>query len=217
MIIFNLSTRMSQTTSWEDYFELNTGGLGRKYRYIDTSVVELPDNLPQPPSDYGVMFSGCHHLVNIDVLANWDTSNMTSTSGMFNHCRSLADISPLRYWNLSNVTDMSCMFNCCYELADVSAIKMWDISNVKRMRFIFNGCRKLPNFARLEVYDQQTFNCFVERYLWSLPTKCPAYYNQSDENIEPLLSPEIEEEEDYYEPWDETTMGPHPFPEMKTV
>lgn len=202
---------ITQNPSWEDYFELKTGGLGPKYQYIDTSVIELPDDLPQPPSDHGVIFSGCHKLINIDTLAKWDTSNMTSTSGMFNHCRSLVDISPLRYWNLSNVIDMTCMFNCCYELADVSAIKIWDISNAKRMRFIFNGCHKLPDFARFEVCDQQTFNCFVDRYLWSPPTQYPSYHNQSDESNESLLESEMEEEEECYEPWDETTINQHPF------
>lgn len=198
----------SQNAYWKEYFELTTGGLGRKYQYINTSVVTLPYDLPQPPSDYPVMFSGCHYLVNIDALAKWDTTNMTSTTGMFNHCHSLEDISPLRYWDLSNVTDMRYMFNCCYELADVSAIKMWDVPNVKHMRYIFNGCHKLPDFARFEVYDQHTFNYFVNRCLFpQLPQ--PIYYNQSSGGDEL----EMEEEEVYYEPWDETTMGPYPFPE----
>lgn len=203
----------SQIASWEDYFIPKTGGIGHEYQYIDTSVIELPKDLPQPPSDYPVSFSDCYYLINIDALAKWDTSMMTSTAGMFNHCRSLADISSLRFWNLSNVTNMSYMFNCCYELSDVSAIKMWDISKVKRMRYIFNGCHKLPHFARFEVYDQQTFNFFVERYIWSLSTQYLGYYNQSDDGAEPYPDPEIEEEEEYYEPWDETTMGPYPFPE----
>ena len=193
--------------SWEDYFELSNGGLGEQYKYKDISVIELPDDLPQPPSDYPVSFSECHYLVNIDALAKWDTSKMTSTAGMFNHCHSLEDISPLRPWILSNVTNMSYMFNCCYALRDVSAITMWDVSKVTRMRFIFNGCHELPDFARLEVYDQQTFNCFVERYLLPLAVDYFHAYNTDDEVIE------IEEEEEIKEEWDEETMGPHPFPD----
>ena len=192
VIIFNDSTHMSQlsttqNSSWEEYFEPKTGGLGRKYQYIDTAVVELPENLPQPPSDYPVMFSGCHHLVNIDTLAKWDASKITSTVGMFNHCRSLVDISPLKYWNMSNVTDMRSMFNCCYELRDVSALISWDISNVKHMKYIFNGCYELPDFARLEVYDQQTFNCFVNRYLSQIPAPYPHYPDQSTETSTPSV------------------------------
>lgn len=195
------------TLTWEDYFELTTGGLGKRYRYKDTSVTELPDDLPQPPSDYPVSFSGCHHLVNIDTLAKWDMSEATDTSGMFNHCRSLPDISPLRPWDMSNVTDMSYMFNCCYDLSDVSAVKSWNIPKVTRMRYIFNGCHELPDFARLEVYDQQTFECFVKRYLWEPFVEYRATYGTDDDNIE------IEEEEEVKEEWDEETMGPYPFPE----
>ena len=202
----------TQKSSWSDYFKLTTGGLGRKYQYINTAVVELPENLPQPPSDYPVMFSGCHHLVNIDALAKWDASKITSTVGMFNHCRSLVDISPLKYWNMSNVTDMRSMFNCCYELSDVSALISWDISNVKHMKYIFNGCYELPDFARLEVYDQQTFNCFVNQYLIEPITH--VYAPPSDGDIE-VLYPEYIEEEAENESWDETTMGPYPFPANK--
>lgn len=203
----------TQNASWSDYFELITGGLGCKYQYKDTSVVELPDDLPQPPSDYPVLFSNCHYLVNIDALAKWDTSNMTSTTGMFNHCRSLMDISPLRYWNLSNVTDMSYMFNCCYDLYDVSAITLWDISNVTNIQFIFNGCHKLPDVARIEVRDQATFDWFVDSYLLPPPLPEPVYDEQSGENDETIFETRMEEEEEVYEPWDESTMGPHPFPE----
>lgn len=197
----------STTTAptWKDYFELSIGGLGKRYRYKDTSVTELPDDLPQPPSDYPVSFSGCHHLVNIDALGKWDTSMMTDTAGMFNHCRSLEDISPLRLWNLSNVTDMSCMFNCCYILRDVSAIITWDVSKVTKMRFIFNGCHELPDFARLEVYDQQTFNCFIQRYLLPPIVEYHPSYGTDDGIVA------IEEEEEVQEEWDEETMGPHPF------
>ena len=189
----------TQNASWEDYFELKTGGLGPKYQYIDTAVIELPDNLPQPPSDYPTMFSGCHKLVNINALAKWDASKITSTVGMFNHCRSLIDISPLKYWNISNVTDMRSMFNCCYELADVSAIRKWDISNVKHMKYIFNGCYELPDFARLEVYDQQTFNCFVNRYLSPIPPPYPHYPDQSMETSTPSIITENTQADSYPE------------------
>ena len=187
------SNMHSNNLSWEHYFVKACGGLGIKYQYKDCSVVELPEDLPQPPSDYPVMFSGCHHLVNINALANWDASKMTKTTGMFNHCRSLKDISPLKYWDLSNVTDMSHMFNCCYLLSDVSAIISWDTSKVKQMKFIFNGCNELPDFARLEVYDQQTFNCFIERYLIDPITSIPTQH--SDSNTDDLyIGPYIENE-----------------------
>ena len=199
-------TFTDSTPSWEDYFELSIGGLGKRYQYKDRTVTELPNDLPQPPSDYPVSFSECHYLVNIDALAKWDASTMTDMTGMFNHCHSLVDISPLRPWIMSNVTDMSYMFNCCYALYDVSAITMWDVSKVTRMRFIFNGCHELPVFARLEVYDQQTFNCFIERYLLSPIIDYGPSYNTDDEIIK------NEEEEEVREEWDEETMGPHPFP-----
>jgi surface protein len=195
-----IASDMSSTTnlSWEHYFIKTRGGLGVKYQYKDLSVVELPEDLPQPPSDYPVMFSGCHHLVNIDALAKWDASTMTKTTGMFNHCRSLKDISPLKHWNMSNVTDMSHMFNCCYILNDVSAIISWDISKVKRMNCIFNGCNELPDFARLEVYDQQTFNGFIERYLIEPITSIPT--QNSNECSDALYTgTSIEEEEEEYE------------------
>ena len=187
----------TQKASWKEYFELKTGGLGLKYQYKDRTVIELPDDLPQPPSDYPVMFSGCHHLVNIEALAKWDASKMTSTTGMFNHCRSLVDISPLRYWNLSNVTDMSYMFNCCYELCDVSDIILWDISNVKHMQFVFNGCHKLSDTARIEVRDQRTFDYFIERYLREQTIFIPIDDDRYAKDTYQDISTEEEEEDDY--------------------
>ena len=199
--------RNNLNLSWEHYFIKTNGGLGVKYQYKDHSVVELPDDLPQPPSDFPIIFNGCHNLVNIDALAKWDTSKMTNTTGLFNHCRSLKDISPLKYWDLSKVTDMSYMFNCCYALKDVSAILSWDISSVKKMKYIFNGCNELPDFARLEVYDQQTFNCFIKRYLIEPPT---AHIPSTDYDFDDIYADTYVEEEE--EEWNEATMSPYPFP-----
>ncbi len=204
----------TQIASWKDYFELTTGGLGRKYQYKDRAVIDLPADLPQPPSDYPVMFSGCHDLVNIEALAKWDASKMTSTTGMFNHCRSLVEISSLMDWDMSNVTDMSYMFNCCYALIDVRPIVSWDVSKVRRMMYIFNGCHELPKFARLEVYDQQTFNCFIERFLKEQPIPILIDSDTDDDMYQDFST---EEEEDVYEEWNEATMGPYPFPENRDI
>lgn len=153
--------------TWEDYFKLSTGGLGLKYQYKDTSVKVLPENLPMPPTDRGITFNGCHDLVDISALSDWDTTNITDMCCMFNHCHSLRDISPLKQWKTKNVTNMEYMFNCCRKLDDISPLSNWDVSNVTKMRFIFNGCHALPKEIYLEVHDSHKFSIAMDKYITS--------------------------------------------------
>ena len=66
-------------------------------------------------------------------ISRWDTSNVTTMSGMFNE-NQLFDY-PLNNWNVSKVTDMSFMFSVT---VFNQPIEHWDVGNVEDMNHMFS-------------------------------------------------------------------------------
>lgn len=168
--------------SWTSFYELVNTGSGPRYQFIYTGITELPEGLPMPPNDHRISFNGCHKLVDISALADWDTSKLTSIEGMFNHCHELADISPIAKWDTSNVTNMSYLFNCCYKLNDISHLYHWNIGKVTKMRFIFNGCHSLPKEARFDINYPIEFSRFMDQFI--TPILYPVTYEEAIEEEE---------------------------------
>lgn len=217
-------------SSWEAYFKRIDTGSGLRYQYIDTSVTVLPKGLPMPPTDYHISFSGCHKLVDISALVDWDTSNVTTLEGLFNHCYELADITPLAAWDTSNVTDMSYMFNCCHKLSDVTPLYRWNIVNVRKMRYIFNGCYSLHEDAR-SVKTPKEFSWYMDQHITPIlyPVVYVDAYEEEEESSEYPPEIEMESQEIYFEPpstppgddlpWTEQTMifpGCYPPPDYSS-
>lgn len=58
--------------------------------------------------------------INIGVLADWDTGNVTDMSSMFDGCSSLTDLNALINWDTSAVNNMKAMFNGISQLTEYS-------------------------------------------------------------------------------------------------
>ena len=88
------------------------------------------------------MFSGCSSLTNLD-LSGLDVSNVTSMNAMFQGCSSLTNLD-LSGLNVSNVTGMNGMFAGCSSLTnlDLSGLKLFNLTG---MSGIFSGCINLVN------------------------------------------------------------------------
>lgn len=104
----------------------------------------------------------CRYMLNltdISGLANFNTENVTSTSGMFSsnyrYLMTLADITPLANWDTSNLTDASQMFYCCKLLTDITPVANWDTSNIKNMEYLFSNCSSLSDITPLEKWNTE--------------------------------------------------------------
>jgi len=73
--------------------------------------------------------------ININLLNNWDVSNVTNMSSMFTNCTNFNN--QIGNWDVSNVTTMSSMFNGA--TAFNQDISNWDVSNVTTMSSMFDG------------------------------------------------------------------------------
>ena len=84
------------------------------------------------------VFSDCSSLENLD-LSNFNTSKVTTMSGMFYGCNSLTklDLSSL---DTSNVTTMYGMFTLCKNLKTIYVSDKWNTSNVTSSSFMFQSC-----------------------------------------------------------------------------
>ena len=88
------------------------------------------------------VFSECTNLTEINGLENWDTSNVTSLSGLFSQTK-VTKIEGVENWDTSNVKSLSALFNNCINLENVNFIKNWDLSKVTSMERTFSGCDSL--------------------------------------------------------------------------
>ena len=109
------------------------------------------------------------NLISINFNNNFNTSNVTSMSGMFYYCEKLTDLDisnfntakvirmskmfsfclkltslDLSSFNTSNVTDMNAMFYNCVYLTNLD-LSDFNTSNVTDMSAMFNGCLSLTN------------------------------------------------------------------------
>ena len=147
--------------SWEDYFDQDT--VDGYYKYIDKTVVSLPDNLPMPPTtDLSHAFVDCESLQDITAISSWDVSKVTKMNSMFHGCRSLQDITPISSWNTDELISVDYMFCGCYKLQDISPLFKWNLSKVTRSRCMFWHAMLLP--AEIQ---ELSFN--IRDYLQSLP------------------------------------------------
>ena len=95
------------------------------------------------------MFSNCSSLESLD-LSSFDTSNVTSLAGMFYYCTKLKQLD-LSNFDTSKVTTMKSTFNNCNSLEQLD-ISNFDTSNVTDMSYMFNYCNSLTEL------DVSSFN-----------------------------------------------------------
>ena len=105
---------------------------------FDTSEVTLVEGLFGSANDDIQM-----NLQEIIGLENWNTSKVTSMSGMFMNCRNLTSIDVSNF-DTSQVLDMTWMFYGCSSLTELN-VKNFNTSKVKSMKSMFYECRSLTN------------------------------------------------------------------------
>ena len=83
----------------------------------------------------------------LEVMVQWDTSNVTNMEGMFSATKHLRTVPML---NTSNVTNMSFMFACNYgtdyTLKSLPCFDTSKVTNMSNMLFGRAGLTALPNF-----------------------------------------------------------------------
>ena len=89
-------------------------------------------------------------MKNVDALANWNTSNVESMSGMF-QITSLTNLNGLKNWNTSKVISMNSIFNSCNSLTDASGISNWNTSKVEDMGYAFRADNVGSKLANLDI------------------------------------------------------------------
>ena len=107
---------VNKITSYQnpDFYELRTSG-GTNYDYL---------------------FASCPSTMNIDYIANWDTSRVTSMSHMFESCNISINENHISNWDLSSLTNASYMFNYFTNnntYLDLSVLDFSNVSNISRM------------------------------------------------------------------------------------
>ena len=88
------------------------------------------------------MFQYCYSLTSLDV-SGWDTSALTTTSYMFQYCYSLTSLD-VSDWDTSALTNTSNMFPSCYSLTSLD-VANWNTSAVTNIENMFNNCYSLTS------------------------------------------------------------------------
>ena len=108
----------------------------------ESNVSNVILNTIVSPKHTEYWFNGCSNLTLID-LSNFDTSNVTSMTGMFKDCSSLISID-LSSLDTNNVTTIDSMFRNCSNLTSIN-LKGLNTSNVTDISLMFFGCSSLTS------------------------------------------------------------------------
>ena len=107
------------------------------------------------------MFLNCSSLIKITFGDNFDTSKVTSMSGMFRGCSSFTSLD-LNRFNTANVRNMSYMFKDCTSLQSLD-LSSFNTQKVRDMRYMFDSCKSLVSI-NLESFN--TENVQNTRYMF---------------------------------------------------
>ncbi len=88
---------------------------------------------------------------NFDIISDWDVSNVTNMNNMF-WSTDITNTDAFANWNVANVTDISHMFGATYELTDITGLSGWNVSNVKDISSLFQSS-KITNVDALANWD----------------------------------------------------------------
>ena len=113
-------------------------------RLIGTSKVE----------DMSSMFSGCKSIINLDLVYNFDMSNVKGLYGMFLGCENIRSLD-LSNWNISGVYSISGLFYGCKMLVDLRLGRIQGVSDLSRM---FYKCESLK--------ELDLSGCSIFRDVW---------------------------------------------------
>ena len=115
--------------------------------------------------DLSEMFYKCDCLSEINIINEWNTSNVTTMSGMFYGCKALEKLPDISKWETNKITDLSSMFEGCEILERLSDISNWKVDNVKNMSNMFNGCESLeglPDLSKWKTNKLETIHSMFQ-------------------------------------------------------
>ena len=118
-----------------------------------TNLTGVSINLPTSCKDISNLFKDCAALGDLDFIANWDVSKITTLSRTFYGCKSVRTI-PVGNWNTSNVTSIYAVFQGCSSAENID-VSRWNTSKVTNASYAFNGCSQL---AVIDVSNWSTSN-----------------------------------------------------------
>lgn len=122
--------------------------LNMNYDVVSSIPVVVTTGAYSPYLSNGTLqsaFEHCESLVDLDFLANLDTSRVTDMRLMFGWCSDLEDIEGIKNIDVSAVTTMNNMFVHCESLESARDISLWDpavVTNVDSM-FAYTGLKNL--------------------------------------------------------------------------
>ena len=132
--------------SVNDDFSTYPGELSRLLSYENPDFYDLRTT---GGTDCGYLFAYVPNTVNLDFIANWDTSRVTNMKGMFTYCKTPA--LNLSSFDTSKVTDMSYMFRDCG--SSISGIENWDLSSLTDASYMFYYFTNNNTYLDLSVLD----------------------------------------------------------------
>jgi len=102
-------------------------------------------------------FAGLSSLEDLNDVADWNSSNVTTMETMFRNDRSITSLEPLRNWDVSNVRSLGSVwsqgaFSFMSSIDDLSPLSNWDISNVEDLGFTFCGI-SAPNLDAISGWN----------------------------------------------------------------
>ena len=147
-----LSCSPSNTTEWAFLFGMqgDVGTIEEVYPYIFAPVKLTSLNFS---------FSGAPNIKDWSFLKFFDTSKITSMTGVF--YGATADVIDVSNWDVSNVTTMgnTQSYKFWGEIKNVIGLEFWDVSNVQKMYALFGGA--MEDFSGVKNWQVQNCKEFI--------------------------------------------------------
>lgn len=118
-------------------------------------------------------------LSNIDALANWNVSKVTTINTFFQKQAAITSLDALKKWDVSNVTDFTNFCSHCISLSDARAANNWDMASVTIFDWMFNDTPALKEI------NLSNFN------FSQVATTSDANLISNNPNLERLKTPKI--------------------------
>ncbi len=99
------------------------------------------------------VFSYAGSLTNVDGLLNWDVSRAKTFNNLFMNAKSLNNIDGLRRWDVSNATGFANIFSSNGALSDISALANWTTTNATTFAGTFNGAKLITDLTPIRGWD----------------------------------------------------------------
>lgn len=148
--------------------------------YTDGTIYwNSEDVTPLLTGNRNKLFLSFSNLENIEGIANWDTTGLTSLNETFASCTKLTSLTSLKTWDVSAVTDfngtfkntgitslegledwktgsaqtLQSIFTSCTSLSNIDALEKWDVSNVRSISGLLQNCSSVTSLSALAKWN----------------------------------------------------------------